>query len=172
MNSILTFSIPLMMTSLQVPAPLPARVVARALPQHCLILTSRPAKKFAKSERPRGRNKMYSFSEYSNEQLSPASVDVERSVLGAILLDNTAYDEAAALALTPSDFSTDSHRRIYATRHTYASWSLAKDVPVAKLAKMMGTGISQIEDTYGRWLKLDEERYGSALDSYGVAAAV
>ena len=54
-------------------------------------------------------------------------------------------------------------------RHTYASWSLAADVPVAKLATMMGTSIAQIEDTYHRFLKTDEQRYATALDSYGVA---
>jgi integrase len=61
------------------------------------------------------------------------------------------------------------HRRIYDLRHTYASWSLAADVPVAKLAKMMGTSIGQIEDTYHGFLRDDEERYGAALDTFGVA---
>jgi integrase len=61
------------------------------------------------------------------------------------------------------------HRRVYDLRHTYASWSLASDVPVAKLARMMGTSIGQIEETYHRWLRDDEERYGSALDTFGVA---
>lgn len=60
------------------------------------------------------------------------------------------------------------HRRVNDLRHTYASWSLAADVPVAKLSRMMGTSIVQIEDTYGRWLKGDEERYGTALDSFAM----
>jgi putative DNA primase/helicase len=38
--------------------------------------------------------------------------DVERSVLGAILLDNRAYKQAAELRI--DDFSLDSHRRIFA----------------------------------------------------------
>src|SRR5271155_5727668 len=42
----------------------------------------------------------------------PASIDAERSILGAILLDNHAYNEAAE-KLRPEDFSLDSHRRIY-----------------------------------------------------------
>jgi replicative DNA helicase len=42
----------------------------------------------------------------------PASVEVERSILGAILLDNLAYSQAAA-QLHPEDFSLDAHRRIY-----------------------------------------------------------
>jgi replicative DNA helicase len=47
------------------------------------------------------------------EHSLPASVDAERSVLGGILLDPKAYDEAADRGLTVSDFSLDSHRRIY-----------------------------------------------------------
>jgi replicative DNA helicase len=42
----------------------------------------------------------------------PASVEAERSILGAILLDNHSYNEAAE-KLRPEDFSLDSHRRIY-----------------------------------------------------------
>jgi replicative DNA helicase len=42
----------------------------------------------------------------------PASVDSERSILGAILLENGAYHEAAE-KLQAEDFSLDSHRRIY-----------------------------------------------------------
>ena len=42
----------------------------------------------------------------------PASVEVERSILGTILLDNSAYDQAAE-HLRIEDFSLDSHRRIY-----------------------------------------------------------
>jgi replicative DNA helicase len=51
--------------------------------------------------------------EYGIDHLLPANIDAERSILGAILLDKKAYDEAAALGLTASDFSLDSHRRIY-----------------------------------------------------------
>jgi replicative DNA helicase len=42
----------------------------------------------------------------------PASVEAERSILGAILLDNHSYNEAAE-KLRAEDFSLDSHRRIY-----------------------------------------------------------
>jgi len=42
----------------------------------------------------------------------PTNVEAERSVLGAVLLDNSAYDQAAAL-LRSDDFSLDSHRRIF-----------------------------------------------------------
>jgi replicative DNA helicase len=50
--------------------------------------------------------------DYSLDRGLPASVDAERSILGAILLDNFAYNQAAEL-LRPDDFSLDSHRRIY-----------------------------------------------------------
>jgi replicative DNA helicase len=49
--------------------------------------------------------------EYSIGNL-PANVEAERSILGAILLDNFAYNQAAE-HLRTEDFSLDSHRRIY-----------------------------------------------------------
>jgi replicative DNA helicase len=51
-------------------------------------------------------------SDYSITHSLPANVDAERSILGAILLDNFAYNEAAEF-LKPDDFSLESHRRIY-----------------------------------------------------------
>jgi replicative DNA helicase len=42
----------------------------------------------------------------------PANFEAERSILGAILLDNHAFNDAAE-HLKPEDFSIDSHRRIY-----------------------------------------------------------
>src|ERR1700737_2982696 len=42
----------------------------------------------------------------------PANVEAERSILGAILLDNFSYNQAAE-HLRADDFSLDSHRRIY-----------------------------------------------------------
>jgi len=50
--------------------------------------------------------------DYSVARSLPASVEAERSILGAILLDNHSYNEAAE-HLHPEDFSLDSHRRIY-----------------------------------------------------------
>ena len=43
----------------------------------------------------------------------PANVEAERSILGAILLDNFSFNQAAE-HLHPEDFSLDSHRKIYA----------------------------------------------------------
>jgi replicative DNA helicase len=50
--------------------------------------------------------------DYSISML-PANVEAERSILGAILLDNFSYNQAAE-HLRIEDFSLDSHRRIYA----------------------------------------------------------
>ena len=42
----------------------------------------------------------------------PANLDAEKTILGAILLDNAAHAEAAE-HIKPDDFSLDSHRRIF-----------------------------------------------------------
>ncbi|MFB3815332.1 MAG: replicative DNA helicase [Terriglobales bacterium] len=49
---------------------------------------------------------------HSVESILPVNVEAERSILGAILLDNFCYTQAATL-LNPDDFSLDAHRRIY-----------------------------------------------------------
>ncbi len=51
--------------------------------------------------------------DYSLERGLPANIDAERSILGAILLDNFTYTQASAENLQADDFSLDSHRRIY-----------------------------------------------------------
>jgi len=51
--------------------------------------------------------------DHTIERSLPVNVEAERSVLGGIMLGAGAYDEAAALGLTASDFALDSHRRIY-----------------------------------------------------------
>ncbi len=50
--------------------------------------------------------------DYSPAHTLPANIEAERSILGAILLDNLSYNQAAE-NLKPEDFSLDSHRRIY-----------------------------------------------------------
>jgi replicative DNA helicase len=50
--------------------------------------------------------------DFGLERSLPASIDAERAVLGAILLDNLTYSQAAE-HLGADDFSLDSHRRIY-----------------------------------------------------------
>lgn len=56
---------------------------------------------------------MSDFPDLASERGMPASPDAERSVLGAILLDNKHLIEAIAARIEPEDFSLDSHRRIY-----------------------------------------------------------
>ncbi|MGZ4824995.1 MAG: replicative DNA helicase [Terriglobales bacterium] len=51
--------------------------------------------------------------DYTHVSSLPANVDAERSILGAILLDNFTYTQASSENLQPDDFSLDSHRRIY-----------------------------------------------------------
>jgi replicative DNA helicase len=55
---------------------------------------------------------MATVSQISLEHGLPASVEAERTILGAILLDNAAHSEAAE-KLIADDFSLDSHRRIF-----------------------------------------------------------
>jgi replicative DNA helicase len=57
----------------------------------------------------------------------PSNVEAERSVIGAILLDNSAYNQAAAL-LSPEDFSLDSHRRLFLRITDLAERSRAIDL--------------------------------------------
>ena len=49
--------------------------------------------------------------DYSLERGLPASIDAERSILGAILMESLLFDQAAQLK--PDDFSLDAHRRIF-----------------------------------------------------------
>jgi replicative DNA helicase len=55
---------------------------------------------------------MATIPDLSLEAGLPANIDAEKTILGAILLDNAAHAEAAEV-LKPDDFSLDSHRRIY-----------------------------------------------------------
>src|SRR5256885_10231677 len=57
----------------------------------------------------------------------PANVEAERSILGAILLDNHAYNDAAE-HLKPEDFSIDAHRRLYSRMMDLAESSRPIDI--------------------------------------------
>ena len=65
--------------------------------------------------------------DYSLAHSLPANVEAERSILGAILLDNFAFNQAAE-SLKPGDFSLDSHRRIYSRMVDLAESSKAIDL--------------------------------------------
>ena len=59
-----------------------------------------------------GRGPSRGAPDLSLEAGLPANIDAEKTILGAVLLDNAAHAEAAE-RLEPDDFSLDSHRRIY-----------------------------------------------------------
>jgi len=65
--------------------------------------------------------------DYTLAHTLPANVEAERSILGAILLDNLAFNQAAE-HLKPEDFSLDSHRRIYTRMVDLAESSRAIDL--------------------------------------------
>lgn len=65
--------------------------------------------------------------DYAIASSLPANVEAERSILGAVLLDNFAYNQAAE-HLTAEDFSLDSHRRIYGRMQELAESSRPIDL--------------------------------------------
>lgn len=65
--------------------------------------------------------------EYAPDKSLPHSLDAERAVLGALLLDNTLFDQAAEI-LTPEDFYQEGHRRIYSRMEALFSDSRAVDL--------------------------------------------
>lgn len=58
------------------------------------------------------------------------------------------------------------HRRIYDTRHTYATWSLAAGVDLYDLSRSMGTSIQMIDQTYGHLRPRHAEFNRRLLDAY------
>src|ERR1035437_2892948 len=55
---------------------------------------------------------MATFPDLALDAQMPANIDAEKTILGAILLDNAAHAEAAE-KIASDDFSLDSHRRIF-----------------------------------------------------------
>jgi len=58
------------------------------------------------------------------------------------------------------------HRRVYDCRHTFASWAIAGAVQLFYLARIMGTSVQMIDQTYGHLLPDSEEYLRGLLDSY------
>jgi replicative DNA helicase len=56
---------------------------------------------------------MATYAELNLDRGLPAAIEAERTILGAILLDNNCFNDASE-KLRVEDFSLDSHRRIYA----------------------------------------------------------
>ncbi len=65
----------------------------------------------------------------------PVNAEAERSILGAVLLDNFCYTQAATL-LNSDDFSLDSHRRIY--RHMVTLHESGRPIDYVTLAEELG----------------------------------
>jgi integrase len=64
------------------------------------------------------------------------------------------------------------HRRLYDCRHTFATWAIEGGMELWYLARVMGTSIVQIEDTYARWLKRTDEQIRVLLDAYDAVVGV
>jgi integrase len=63
------------------------------------------------------------------------------------------------------------HRRVYDCRHTFATWAIESgDVQLWYLATIMGTSMTQLEDTYARWLTRTDDRLRAAFDAYDSAS--
>jgi hypothetical protein len=65
------------------------------------------------------------------------------------------------------------HRRVNDMRHTFATWAIEEgSAHLWQLAKIMGTSVAQLEDTYARWLRRTDERLVAAFDAYDAAVGV
>jgi replicative DNA helicase len=73
--------------------------------------------------------------DYIAAQALPANIEAERSILGAILLDNLSYNQAAE-HLKAEDFLLDSHRRIYSRMVDLADSS--RSIDLITLAEELG----------------------------------
>ena len=67
----------------------------------------------------------------SSERVLPHNADAERTVLGAILVDNQSFNSAAEV-LTRDDFYRDAHRRIFEAMATLAEKSDPIDLVTLK----------------------------------------
>jgi integrase len=63
------------------------------------------------------------------------------------------------------------HRRVVDMRHTFATWAIESGVELWYLARIMGTSVTQLEDTYARWLKRTDEQLRAAFDAYDAREA-
>lgn len=58
------------------------------------------------------------------------------------------------------------HRPIKAMRHTFATWGIESRIELSFLARVMGTSVRELEDTYFRWLTRTDEQLRAAFDAY------
>ena len=104
-----------------------------------------------------------SLGDLIDERGLPASVDAERSILGAILLDNQAYYEADII--TCNDFALDSHQRLFAAiarlmedGHAVDIVTLAEDLYSRKETDLVGgvAFIASLTEGLPRRLSIEE----------------
>jgi integrase len=62
-------------------------------------------------------------------------------------------------------------RRVYDTRHTFATWAIEGGMNPMLLAPIMGTSVRELEDTYFRWLSRTDEHVRTMLDNYDLREA-
>jgi hypothetical protein len=63
------------------------------------------------------------------------------------------------------------HRRLYDCRHTFATWAIEGGIELWYLARVMGTSVVQIKDTYARWLTRTDDQLRAAFDAYDACPA-
>jgi hypothetical protein len=56
------------------------------------------------------------------------------------------------------------------TAATCATWAIESGIELWYLARVMGTSVVQIEDTYARWLKRTDDQLRAAFDAYDARA--
>jgi integrase len=62
------------------------------------------------------------------------------------------------------------HRGVYATRHTFAAWSIRAGVQLFYLSRLMGTSVEMISSTYGHLVPDSEIYLRGLLDAFDDAA--
>jgi integrase len=61
------------------------------------------------------------------------------------------------------------HRGVYATRHTFAAWSIRAGVNLFYLSRVMGTSLTMIDKTYGHLVPDADEYIRGLLNTYDSA---
>jgi integrase len=64
------------------------------------------------------------------------------------------------------------HRRVYDCRHTFATWAIESGkIELSYLARIMGTSVRELEDTYFRWLSRTDDQVRTFLDEFDAVGA-